>query len=204
MQSLGLYLILTVSFLTSHSSWRLLLAFLTWYLILVMESSALWNSGCWETVLWSEKKGRAWGTVGGECFLWNHWHTFIMPFSLIVIAMKGQVVQYGCLWYRWYLDFSYSNDRFLKVNATYMSFTAHSICPLTLSRSHLFCLSYEHSPRETVINCWSLNYCLGWGGCRILRKQQWCQGVESHLECGSSSGCDSQWELPVAQLRKLP
>ena len=43
------------------------------------------------------KKGESLGTVGGECFLWNHWHTFIMPFSLIVIAMKGQMVQYGCL-----------------------------------------------------------------------------------------------------------
>ena len=163
MQSLGLYLILTVSFLTSHSSWRLLLAFLTWYLILVMESSALWNSGCWETVLWSEKKGRAWGTVGGECFLWNHWHTFIMPFSLIVIAMKGQVVQYGCLWYRWYLDFSYSDDRFLKVNATYMRVlqliaSAHWHYP-----GHIYSV-YPMSIRQERLSSIAGVWIIAWGG----------------------------------------
>lgn len=166
----------------SHSSWWLLLAFLTWYLILAMESSALWSSGCWETVLWSEKKGRLWGTVGGECFLWSHWHTFIMPFSLIVIAMKGQVVQYSCLWYRWYLDFSYSNDHFLKVNATYM----RVFQPIASSHWHYPGHIYSVYPmsirqeRLSIAKCHfcsqSLNYCLGWGGWRILRKQQGCQG----------------------------
>lgn len=97
-------------------------------------------------------------------------------------CMKGQVVQYGCLWYRWYLDFSYSNDHFLKVNATYMRVlqpiaSAHWHYP-----GHIYSV-YPMSIRQerlSIAKChfcsWSLNYCLGWDGWRILRKQQGCQG----------------------------